>query len=345
MDTDESLRAAETQIPFGNDNQERQVQKQIPFGNDKQGKQVQQEGQGRQQKAQTQRVTQGFVGTLQWCWRRPGLTALEVMWRWVYGVPALWLLRREVERVLLATPLDYAGLREMTLLDPVRCSVTLAKALQAVAPAVRGVAVWLGPLLVVGWIVVSSLGRTVVLRRGERGPEGAAGNADGVAGGAAGGAGRELRGVVAVPARGGGAGDHGADCAGRGAEPGALLCAGDCGDLGVVCFMGSGELGLAVAPLLAMQRGTGVWASLRAAFGLGALRIKLVEINLVMGIVKIALLVLATVFSASPLPFETVASREFLTWWWVGVTVWYLVASDFFHVARLVSYLGLLREA
>jgi hypothetical protein len=86
-----------------------------------------------------------------------------------------------------------------------------------------------------------------------------------------------------------------------------------------------------------------VAASLRAARRLGPLKGKLVEINLVMGIVKIALIVLAMVFSATPLPFESVTTPEFLAWWWVGVTVFYLVASDFFHVARLVGYLELWR--
>ena len=54
---------------------------------------------------------------------------------------------------------------------------------------------------------------------------------------------------------------------------------------------------------------------------------KLVEINLVMGIVKIALMVLALVFSACPLPFESVATPEFLTWWWMGG--WGLVSPSF----------------
>ena len=98
-----------------------------------------------------------------------------------------------------------------------------------------------------------------------------------------------------------------------------------------------------VAPLLAMLRNLGPAASLRAAFRLGPLKSKLVEINLVMGIVKIALIVLAMVFSACPLPFESVTTPEFLAWWWAGVTVLYLLGSDFFHVARLVGYLNLWR--
>jgi hypothetical protein len=100
---------------------------------------------------------------------------------------------------------------------------------------------------------------------------------------------------------------------------------------------------LSVAPLLAMLRDLGVGASLKAAFRLGAVRGKLVEINLVMGIVKIALIVLTMVASACPLPFESVATPEFMLRWYAVVTVVYFVASDFFHVVRLVAYLELWR--
>ena len=100
-----------------------------------------------------------------------------------------------------------------------------------------------------------------------------------------------------------------------------------------------------MAPLLAMLQGFGVGKSLGEAGRLKGLRGELVEINLVMGIVKIALIVLAMVFSACPLPFQSVTTPEFLAWWWAGVGVLYLVGSDFFHVARLVAYLTLWRAA
>ncbi len=38
------------------------------------------------------RGTQSFVHTLGACWKRPSLTALEVLWRWSFGIPALMLL-------------------------------------------------------------------------------------------------------------------------------------------------------------------------------------------------------------------------------------------------------------
>jgi hypothetical protein len=69
---------------------------------------------------------------------------------------------------------------------------------------------------------------------------------------------------------------------------------------------------------------------------------QLVEINFVMGIVRVALLVLALVFSACPLPFESVATAEFLRNWWIGVGVWYLLASDYFKVVRAAAYINVL---
>ncbi len=296
-------------------------------------------------KGTNERVTQGFVGTLSSCWRRPSLTAFEVLWRWVYGIPVLLLLRSEGFRVLLATPLDYTGLREMSLLDPMRSSVALAKALVALGPPVRHLAVWLMPLLLLGWIVVSSLGRTAVLKRADlrlHSRPGALILLQTV---------RMLalaaafalwftclqaaaRLTITGPVE-------------QGAEPSLILyfALAIAATLGLFTLWAVGSWGLAVAPLLAMLHGWGAVQSLRKSFHLGPLKIKFVEINLVMGIVKIALIVLAMVFSASPLPFETVASREFLTWWWMGVTVLYLIASDFFHVARLAAYLELLRDS
>ena len=52
-----------------------------------------------------------------------------------------------------------------------------------------------------------------------------------------------------------------------------------------------------------MLEGKGVLASLARSLHLGELTSKLVEVNFVMGIVRLALIVLATVFSAIPLPF------------------------------------------
>jgi hypothetical protein len=293
--------------------------------------------------AGTVRGTQSFVHTLSECWARPSLTALEVLWRWVYGIPALLVLRHEAMRILAATPVDMDALRRMTLADPMGAASTLAQAMAVLLPSVWQVAVWLVPVLVVGWVVISSLGRTVVLRRADRRLHARPGTLMIL---------QSLR-MVAL----GGSFVVWFLCVqwvGRTTVLGPLSAGGEPNLVGYFALVIVMTLGLftlwavvswalSVAPLLAMLQGLGVGGSLAAAFRLGPLKGKLVEINLVMGIVKIALIVLAMVFSATPLPFETVTTPDFLVKWWIGVTVLYLVGSDFFHVARLVAYLQLWR--
>ncbi len=62
------------------------------------------------------------------------------------------------------------------------------------------------------------------------------------------------------------------------------------------------------------------------------------EIDLVMGIVKLALIVLAMVFSAAPLPFSDQLGGDALHVVWAGAAVFYLVANDYFQVVRLKSF-------
>ena len=290
------------------------------------------------------RGTQTFVHTLSACWRRPSVTALEVLWRWAYGIPVLLVLRYEVLRILALTPLDYSALTNMTVLDPMGVAATVAKAMAALLPEVLKVARWLAPVLMVVWVVVSSVGRTVVLRRVDGALHARVGTLI------------VLQAIRVVALLGSFAfwfwclqriaGMTITGPLAEGGEPNlvgyfslAILAT-----LGLFTAWAVLSWALSVAPLLAMLRGLGVGGSLAAAFRLGPVRSKLVEINLVMGIVKIALIVLAMVFSACPLPFESVTTPGFLFWWWTAGTLLYFVASDFFHVARQVAYLRLWRE-
>jgi hypothetical protein len=206
-----------------------------------------------------------------------------------------------------------------------------------------GVALWLAPLMVVVWVVMSAVGRTVVLRRADGRLHRRVGTLIVLQ------AVRVVALLVSFAVW--------FWCMERVAEltvMGPIAAGGEPNLVGYFSLVIVATLGLftlwavmswalAIAPLLAMLRGLGVGRSLVAAFRLGPLKSKLVEINLVMGIVKIALIVLAMVFSATPLPFESVTTPEFLLWWWAGVTVVYFLASDFFHVARQVAYLQLWR--
>jgi hypothetical protein len=293
--------------------------------------------------AGTVRGTQSFVHTLSECWRRPSLTALEVLWRWAYGIPALLVLWYEGTKILREAPVDFVTLRNMTVLDPMGSAAILAKVMEALLPGVLRVALWLAPLMVVVWVVVSAIGRTAVLLRVDGRLHRRVGTLI------------VLQAVRVVALLGSfvvwfWCMERVADWTVTGP-----VAAGDepnlvgyfslviVSTLGLFTLWAVVSWALSIAPLLAMLRGLGMGGSLAAAFRLGPLKGKLVEINLVMGIVKIALIVLAMVFSATPLPFESVTTPEFLMWWWVGVTVLYFLGSDFFHVARQVAYLQLWR--
>jgi len=287
------------------------------------------------------RGTQSFVHTLAACWKRPSLTALEVLWRWAFGVPALVLMTYESLGVWRQAQVDTTSLRQISLLDPMSAAATLSQIAMQLLPPVLRVARWLAPLLLVAWIVVSSLGRVLVLRRFDAQLYArpvtlmllqAARLVALLGGFALWFSCLQAATVVAVNVP---------IAAGR--DPNLVLyCA-----LVIVATLGMFALWavvswvFSVAPLLAMLGNLGASASLAAAFRLGPLRSKLIEINLVMGIVKIALIVLALVASACPLPFESVATPQFMLCWYAAVTLLYLLASDLFHVVRLVAYLEL----
>jgi hypothetical protein len=96
---------------------------------------------------------------------------------------------------------------------------------------------------------------------------------------------------------------------------------------------------LSIAPLLVLLEDRSAVSSLGQSLRLGkAFTGKVVEINMVMGIVKLALIVLAMVFSAAPLPFSDELGGGTLHVVWAASALFYLVASDYFHVVRLKGF-------
>ena len=226
--------------------------------------------------------------------------------------------------------------------DPLGAAGKVVAAVSQVMPGLLAKMVWIGPLLAVAWVVVSSVGRTAVLKRAEGTLHRRLGTMMVLQAVRLAALGAlvtvwyfGLRGCAAYAVTG---------ALSRNEEPNLVLY---CGmvillSLGMFTAWSFVSWVFSVAPLLAMRRNVGFGASLRGATRLGAVKGKLAEINLVLAIVKVALVVLAMVFSATPLPFEAVTTPQFLAWWWAGVTLFYVLWSDFFHVARLVGYLSLL---
>ncbi len=96
-----------------------------------------------------------------------------------------------------------------------------------------------------------------------------------------------------------------------------------------------------IAPLLVLCEKRSLASALRESLRLGKpFTGKLVEINLVLGIVKLALIVVAMVFSAAPLPFSDELGSGALQMVSAASVVFYLVANDFFQVVRLKAFLA-----
>lgn len=270
-----------------------------------------------------------------WVFRRPFLTALEVTWRWVFGLPFLLVCWAQAAKILAALPPESTGLTDVDKQNPWVAAVQLADVWERYAPPVAHVLLWLIPAAAVGWVAVSGLGRNLVLKRLEPGIR--------------------FRPVAMM-----------------------MLQAGWLGVLGLVCFCWfrsiqwvaathispGGEADLvgysiwaiflslgfftlwalvswpvAVAPMVMLLEQKSAASALVQSFRLGrTFTSKLMEVNLVMGIVKLALIVLAMVFSAAPLPFSDQLGPDAMHVVFAGATLFYLVASDFFHVVHLKSF-------
>jgi hypothetical protein len=288
------------------------------------------------------RGTQTFVGVMVSVWRRPSLTLREVLWRWSIGAPLLALFAWKLVDLVRNVGVNTNALQAMTVFQPVAAMATIRSVSAAFVPAMNPVVVWFLPLSLL-WIFVASMGRTWVLQNLDQRLHRRAGTLLVL---------DALRAIVltlvwslwiagvlwaarvAITAP-----------ASRGVEPSlvvfcALLI---CGTLALYVACGAISWVLQLAPLLAMVQNEGVIASLRETMRSGSVRSKLIETNLVMNIVRIALVVLAMVFSACPLPFTNVETPTFLACWWIGVGLLYLVALDYFHVVRAAVYLELWR--
>jgi hypothetical protein len=269
------------------------------------------------------------------CWKRPGVLARELLWRWSFGIPALVLLFVEGNRLAASVSLNQANL---SLSDPMAAGQQLTATAAVLSPYVMQVARWLVPLLVVAWAVASGLGRNAVLHRLDPTLRSVPFTLIVL----------QLLRILALCAACVGwfyAVSWAADSSLGGPEPNMVAYSAwiICLTIGIFVLWALLSWVFFIAPVLAMYEGTGVVGSLLRSLRLGKLAQKLVEINLVMGIVRIALIVLAVVFSAIPLPFQADMSGNALYAWWAFVTLLYLVASDFFQVARLAAFLQFLR--
>ena len=285
--------------------------------------------------AEPVRGTQSAVAQMGWVFARPLLTAIEIAWRWSIGAPLLFICWSQGQKLLAALPPSATGLDQVTLADPWASAVRLADAWDLYRPPVLHVLVWLAPVTAVAWVVVSGVGRNLVMMRLE--PR------------------VRFRPMAMIALQAAWlallclicwawyrsiswvADTH----IGNGAEPDLV------GYMMWAIFLTLGFFSLwalvnwpvAIAPMLVLLEERSAVSALGEALRLGrTFSSKLVEINLVMGIVKLALLVLAMVFSAVMVPFSDEIGAGTLHIEWLVVSLLYFIASDYFHLVRLKGF-------
>ena len=281
------------------------------------------------------RGTQTLVDQMGWVFRRPSITALEVGWRWLFGVPFLLVCLRSVQHITVALPPESAGLTNIDAQNPWIAAGQLSSAWWQYEPLITRELRWIAPVATIAWVILSALGRSFVLKRIE--PR----------------VGFRPMAMVLLQAAwlalfvatwwcwlrsiGWAAATHIAGVS----EPDLVGFAMWAIFLSLGFFTLWALIGwtVSVAPLLAVMERRSAGSALVQSLRLGnSFSGKLVEIGLVMGIVNLALIVVAMVLSAAPLPFSDQLGGDAMHVVWAGAALCYLVASDYFQVVRIKSY-------
>ena len=285
------------------------------------------------------RGTQLLVEHMSTVTRRPVLVAIEIAWRWLFGIPFLLVCLQQARQILAAYRLESSGFNLIDPQNPWASATQLAHVIAFYEPHVAAVARWLLPSAALAWIIISGVGRALVLHflEPDRAPR------------------LPFKPLTVI------------------ATQTVWLCllalvvwawlhtmhwvwfshssAGGEPDLIgysiwaiflVLGFFTAWALiswTVSIAPLLALYERRSTLSALGASIHLGReFSGKLAEINLVLGIVKLALLVVAMVFSAAPLPFSDELGPDAMHFVWAGAAVFFLVADDCFQVVRLKAF-------
>ncbi|MGA3035076.1 MAG: hypothetical protein ABSD70_17455 [Terracidiphilus sp.] len=285
------------------------------------------------------RGTQLLVEHMGSVFRRPSLIAIEVAWRWLFGIPLFIVGWRQWHLLLTAFPPEASGAGALDTQNPWIAARQISAVLAYYEPHVLAAMGWLLPSAALWWVVVSALGRALLLTK------------------------LDSSGVPARPFR----------ISAMILLQAAWLCLfgltlwgwyesmgwiaathirveGEPDLIGFFIWAIFLSLGfftawavigwtVSMAPILATLENRSALSALTETLKLGkAFSGKLAEVNLVLGIVKLALVVLAMVFSAAPLPFSDELGPGAMHVVWGGSVLFFVVADDFFQVVRLEAF-------
>ena len=282
------------------------------------------------------RGTQLLVEHMGDIFRRPSLVAIEIAWRWLFGIPFLLICWGQIQQILAAYPLESSGAGSIDTQNPWVAAVQLSNVAAFYEPHLFAVLRWLLPAAAMIWMIVSGVGRNLLFMRMESRVafrpfsmillQGAY---------------LALLGLTLWGWLGSMEWVAATHIAGAG-EPdliGYFIWAISL-SLGFFTAFALTSWALTIAPILVLLERRG-----SALSGLGhAMRLgrpftsKLAEINLVLGIVKLTLFVVAMVFSAAPLPFSDELGPGAMHFVVAASGLFFLVADDFFQVVRLKAF-------
>jgi hypothetical protein len=268
--------------------------------------------------------------------QRPLLIAIEIAWRWLFGIPFLLVFFGQGQQILAAFPLESSGFYSIDTQNPWVAAVQITNVAAYYEPHLLAVLRWMLPGAALAWVVLSGLGRGLLLRRME--------------------ARLPFRPIAMIVLQAAWLALLALTLLGwfgsmRWAAATHIAVAGEPDLVGYFLWAIFLSLGffmafalvswpLSIAPLLVLLEKRSVLSALGQSLRLGRpFTGKLVEINLVLGIVKLALIVVAMVFSAAPLPFSDELGASALHFVWVASVVFLLVANDFFQVVRLKAFI------
>jgi hypothetical protein len=286
-------------------------------------------------RAEQIRGTQTLVDQMGWMLKSPLVVAVEVGWRWLFGVPFLLVCWSRAQHILAVLTPEDSGLSNIDPSNPWLAAGAFSRAVAKYDPLIAHELHWLLPIAAVGWIVISGLGRSLVFRLMQPG--------------------LRFRPLAMMALQTVWLILFGSICWGwfrsvawvaathfpQNSEP-------DLIGLAIwLIFLSLGFFTLwalvgwivSVAPVLMLMEECSAGSALGMTTRLGkTFTSELFEIGMVMGIVNLALMVVAMVLSAAPLPFSDQLGGGALHVVWAGATMFYLVAHDYFQLVRLKCF-------
>lgn len=270
-----------------------------------------------------------------WMLQHPAVVAVEVAWRWLFGIPFLLVCWSRMQHVLTILTPEESGLTSINAQNPWIAAGELSRAWWQYQPLIVQELRWIAPVAALVWILISAFGRNIALKLAE--PR------------------IRLRPVAMILLQTAWLIVFGGICWGWFRSVGWAASTHFHGVnepelIGFAIWLIFLSLGfftiwallgwiVSVAPVLMLLEDISATSSLRLAFKLGRpFTSELFEIGMVMGIVNLALMVVAMVLSAAPLPFSDILGGEALHVVWAGATVFYLVAHDYFQIVRMKCF-------